>query len=214
MTSALGYGNDGWASISPYSQSPYNHSPMNEYGAFAYLPHGLPSESLSRMPPPPQPPQQQQQQQQQQQTHQHHHHHQMIQPAPTGLPPPPSSASQSASSGVMAHQQLPMLTTTWPSQLTNPTPASGSYSAPPLSIQPVSASAPPVEAPRLPPQHEKARKTLSNEQKRAMCLYYDENPGIRQADIGAKFGVERRYVTLQPSLRLVNRIPPSQLTTL
>ncbi|KAI9166715.1 Ribosome-interacting GTPase 1 [Paramyrothecium foliicola] len=176
MAPTHGYGNDSWASISPYSQSPYSHSPMNEYNAFAYLPHGLPSESISRMPPPPQP-----------------QHHQMIQPAPSPHPQPPV-ASPAPSSAAMAHQQLPMLTTTWPSQLTNPTPPSGSYSAPPLSVPPPSA-APPVEAPRLPAQHEKARKTLSNEQKRAMCLYHEENPGTRQADIGARFGVERSTVS-------------------
>ncbi|KAI8671511.1 HTH CENPB-type domain-containing protein [Fusarium keratoplasticum] len=105
--------------------------------------------------------------------------HQMIQPAP---PPPP-----------MAHHQLPMLNTTWPSQLTNPTP-SGSYSAPPLSITPAT-SAPPVDPPRLPTQHEKSRKTLTTEQKRAMCQFHEDNPGTRQADIGARFGVERSTVS-------------------
>jgi hypothetical protein len=42
------------------------------------------------------------------------------------------------------------------------------------------------------PPAEKSRKTLSTEQKRAMCIYFEENPGTRQADIGARFGVERR----------------------
>lgn len=103
--------------------------------------------------------------------------HQMIQPAPPQ----------------MGHHGLPMLNTTWPSQLTNPTP-SANYSAPPLSMNPLSI-AQPVDAPRPPPgTSEKARKTLSTEQKRAMCQYYEENPGTRQADIGARFGVERRYV--------------------
>lgn len=115
----------------------------------------------------------------------------------------------------MGHHQLPMLNTAWPSQLTNPTPTSstGSYSAAPLTITPVSSCPPPtpVHAPSAAtpatPVKSKAgdggfkpsgqpeklpRKTLSAEQKRAMCLYHDENPGTRQADIGAKFGVERR----------------------
>ncbi|KFA68809.1 hypothetical protein S40285_01213 [Stachybotrys chlorohalonatus IBT 40285] len=173
------YNNDSWANMSPYSQSPYGHSPMNEYGGFAYMPHGLPSESLNRM------------------AHPHHQHHQIIQPAPPPPPPqhqqPPVTAQSPQPSGPMGHHQLPMLNTTWPSQLTNPTP-SGSYSAPPLSMPPVPATLP-TEPPRLPPQHEKARKTLSNEQKRAMCLYHEENPGTRQADIGAKFGVERSTVS-------------------
>lgn len=172
MAHSNNYSNDGWASISPYSHSPYGNSPMNEYGHFnGYMPHGLPtesmsrtpSESMSRMPPP-----------HQQQSHTPTQHHQLIQPAAQH----------------MGHQQLPMLNTTWPSQLTNPTPSSGTYSAPPVSMAP--GSAPVIDAPRLPMPHEKARKTLSAEQKRAMCLYHEENPGTRQADIGARFGVERR----------------------
>ncbi|KAL6895966.1 hypothetical protein HDV57DRAFT_512475 [Trichoderma longibrachiatum] len=166
QSNGAGYTSDHWTSISPYSQSPYGNSPLNEYGATfgGYISHGMPSESLSRMPPPipPSIPQ--------------HTTHQLIQPAP-----------------LMGHHQLPMLNTQWPSQLTNPTP-SGSYSAPPLSIAPAS-SLPPIEPPRPPVHHEKARKTLSAEQKRAMCQYHEDNPGTRQADIGAKFGVERSTVS-------------------
>jgi hypothetical protein len=175
MAQSQGYSNDNWASLSPYSQSPYNQSPLNEYGAFQYMPQSLPSESINRMAPP-----------------QHTPHHQIIQPAP---PPgaPPAATQPSQSSVPMGHQQLPMLNTTWPSQLTNPQP-SGSYSAPPLSRPPVSSTLP-AEPPRPPAQHEKARKTLSNEQKRLMCLYHEENPGTRQADIGARFGVERSTVS-------------------
>ncbi|KAF7549583.1 hypothetical protein G7046_g8307 [Stylonectria norvegica] len=161
MAQSNGYSSDTWTSMSPYSNSPYSNSPLTEYNnTFSgFVPHGLPSESMSRMPPPP--PQA--------------HTHQMIHPSP------------------MAHQQLPMLNTTWPSQLTNPTP-SGSYSAPPLSMTPVS-SAPPVDPPRLPAPHEKSRKTLTTEQKRAMCQFHEDNPGTRQADIGARFGVERSTVS-------------------
>jgi hypothetical protein len=166
MTQSNDYGNDTW-SISPYSQSPYNNSPMTEYGNWGgFIPQNLQAEPMgSRMPPPQAQPQ---------------IHHQMIQPAPTP----------------MAHHQLPMLNTTWPSQLTNPSPT-GSYSAPPLSMAPLS-NPQPVETPRQqpapapPPPQEKARRTLSTEQKRAMCLYYEENPSAKQAEIGARFGVERR----------------------
>lgn len=193
MAQSNGYGNDAWASISPYSQSPYSNSPMNEYANWSsYMPHGLQSEPIRMQPQPPQAPT-----------------HQLIQPAPA-----PSQATglnhhhnhhQHQHQHQHHHPQLPMLNTTWPSQLTNPTPTQ-SYSAPPLSMTPVSApataaptappTAPSIETPRPlappPPPAEKARKTLSTEQKRAMCLYYEENPGTRQADIGAKFGVERR----------------------
>lgn len=157
MAQSNGYGSDAWTSMSPYSQSPYSASPLTEYPSFGtFVSHGLPSESINRMPPPPP------------QTHQ------MIHPSPTP----------------MAHHQLPLLNTTWPSQLTNPAPPQ-SYSAPPLSMTPAT-SAPPVEPPRLPTQHEKSRKTLTTEQKRAMCQFHEDNPGTRQADIGARFGVERR----------------------
>ncbi|CAM1505378.1 Fc.00g110150.m01.CDS01 [Cosmosporella sp. VM-42] len=162
MAQSNGYSSDTWTSMSPYSASPYSQSPLTEHSSFfgGFVPHGLPSESISRMPPPP--PQQQQQ-------------HQMMHHSP------------------ISHQQLPMLNTTWPSQLTNPTP-SGSYSAPPLSMTPAS-SAPPIDPPRLPAHNEKSRKTLTTEQKRAMCQFHEDNPGTRQADIGARFGVERSTVS-------------------
>lgn len=160
-----GYASDNWTSMSPFSQSPYSASPLTEHNGFfsSFVPQGLPSESMNRMPPPPPTTQT----------------HQMIQPAP-----PP-----------MTHPQLPMLNTTWPSQLTNPSPSGGystPHSAPPLSMTPAS-SAPPLDPPpRISAPNEKSRKTLTTEQKRAMCQFHEDNPGTRQADIGARFGVERR----------------------
>ncbi|KAK2590225.1 hypothetical protein QQS21_012101 [Conoideocrella luteorostrata] len=175
ITQSSGYNNDGWATISPYSQSPYDGSPMNEYPGFAaFVSHGMPAESIPRMPPPPPSGQHHQHQQQ----HQHHQQHQMIH-----------------HSAPMGHNQLPMLNTTWPSQLTNPTPQSGSFSAPAVSVAPVPRIPPAIETPKLPSQGEKGRKTLTTEQKRAMCLYHEENPGTRQADIGLRFGVERSTVS-------------------
>ncbi|KHN99550.1 Homeodomain-like protein [Metarhizium album ARSEF 1941] len=52
-----------------------------------------------------------------------------------------------------------------------------------------------MDTPKLPSQTEKGRKTLTTEQKRAMCQYHEENPGTRQADIGLRFGVERSTVS-------------------
>lgn len=161
---------DAWANLSPYNQSPYQ-SPMNEYNNWAgYMPHGLPSESIGRMP-----------------------HHSM------SIPPTPQPQHH------MGHHQLPMLNTNtaWPSQLTNPTPSGGSYSAPPLSnMTPVSSASTqqsvehiPQKVPPPPPvigPSEKVRKTLSAEQKKDMCKYHEANPNMRQADIGKHFGVERR----------------------
>lgn len=167
------YGADGWATISPYSQSPYEESPMNEYPGFAaFVPHGLPSESIGRMPPP----------SSNQSPSQLHHHQQQ------------SQLMQHTSA--MGQTQLPLLNTTlgttWPSQLTNPTPSSGSYSAPATTVPPLPRTAPQIEPTKPPSQTEKGRRTLTTEQKRAMCQYHEENPGTRQADIGLRFGVERR----------------------
>ena len=197
MAQTNGYGSDNWVSLSPYSQSPYDNSPMNEYAGFGFVTQGIPSDPLQRMPPPGLPPQPNQPAAPGHHHRHHHSHHQLIHPAPSP----------------MVHHQLPMLNTAWPSQLTNPTPTSsaGSYSAAAMSITPVSSGPSSTPAPSAstaptattakpkagetskPPHHEKLpRKTLSAEQKRAMCLYHDENPGTKQADIGAKFGVERR----------------------
>ncbi|RDA90296.1 hypothetical protein CP533_3335 [Ophiocordyceps camponoti-saundersi (nom. inval.)] len=192
MAQCNGYGSDGWADLSAY-HGPYDGSPIGDYATFAQFmsSHDL-SESIND------------------QT-QHQQHLQMIQPHPQPPPPPPPPH--------MCHHQLPLLNTAWPSQLANPTPTSsstGSYSAPPLPMTPapttpvVTASSsvvPPttpgkgsrttaVDLIKQPGQLEKLpRKTLSAEQKRAMCQYHDENPGTRQADIGAKFGVERSTVS-------------------
>ncbi|KAJ6446553.1 centromere binding protein B [Purpureocillium lavendulum] len=202
MAQSNGYGSDNWVNLSPYSQSPYDNSPMHEYAGFGFVAHGMPSDPLQRMPPPGMPPQPGQTAAPgHQHQHQHHPQHQLIHPAPSP----------------MAHHQLPMLNTTWPSQLTNPTPTSsaGSFSNATLSMTPASSGpsttpAPPSStAPPSNPAKPKAgdgskplshpeklpRKTLSAEQKRAMCLYHDENPGTKQADIGAKFGVERSTVS-------------------
>ena len=173
MPQTNGY-NEAWANLanqSPYSQSPYQ-SPVNEYNHWGgYMPQmGLPSEQLGRMP-----------------------HHSM------SIPPTPQPHHHH-----MGHQQLPMLNTAWPSQLTNPTPTGGSYSAPPLSsMTPVSSASTQHSVehvqPKQPPPtpaSEKVRKTLSAEQKRDMCQYHEDHPNMRQADIGKRFGVERRYPSL------------------
>ncbi|RDA82458.1 hypothetical protein CP532_0205 [Ophiocordyceps camponoti-leonardi (nom. inval.)] len=195
MAQCNGYGSDGWADLGAY-HGPYDDGAIGDYATFAQFmsSHGL-GESMND------------------QTQQHQHL-QMIQPHPPHHPPPPPPPPPH-----MCHHQLPLLNTAWPSQLANPTPTSsstGSFSAPPLPMTPAPTT-PVVTAPSIVPpttpgkgsrttavvdlikqpgQLEKLpRKTLSAEQKRAMCQYHDENPGTRQADIGAKFGVERSTVS-------------------
>lgn len=87
-----------------------------------------------------------------------------------------------------SHQQLQPLIMpshpTWPSMLTNP----ASYSAPPVAIPPVSA--PPVVKPnaKVPGVHSTPtpRKTLTDNDRRRMCQYHEENPTVKQTEIGGK----------------------------
>ncbi|CAJ2509877.1 Uu.00g057770.m01.CDS01 [Anthostomella pinea] len=79
----------------------------------------------------------------------------------------------------------------WPSLRTNP---SHNYSAPPVAIPPVSA--PMRQQPRLPTINtSQPRRTLTDEDRRNMCKFHEENPHIKQTEIGLKFGVERSTVS-------------------
>ncbi|OWO98517.1 hypothetical protein B2J93_2252 [Marssonina coronariae] len=82
---------------------------------------------------------------------------------------------------------------TWPSMLTNP----ASYSTPPVAI--VSTATPMVKGncKKLPANHAAppARKTLTDSDRRRMCQYHEENPSVKQTEIGAMFGVERSTVS-------------------
>ncbi|GAP91107.1 putative centromere binding protein B [Rosellinia necatrix] len=95
------------------------------------------------------------------------------------LPPPPPPLIPSAG-------QVP-----WPSLQTNP---SQSYQSPPVPIP--SVSAPPRQQPKLPTINtSQPRRTLTDQDRREMCKFADENPGIKQHDIGLRFGVERSTVS-------------------
>ncbi len=113
------------------------------------------------------------------------------------------------------HQLLPLIMPshpTWPSMLTNP---SGYQAPPPVAIPPVSA---PLKTTKLPALHQPTpRKTLTDADRRRMCQYHEENPSVKQTEIGGKsmvvsrvslrstnsfilamFGVERRYAKVFP----------------
>ncbi|KAI1327861.1 hypothetical protein F5Y16DRAFT_181679 [Xylariaceae sp. FL0255] len=95
----------------------------------------------------------------------------------TQLPPPPIIPTQG---------QVP-----WPSLQTNP---SQSYHHAPVTIPP--APAPVRQQPKLPTINtSQPRRTLTDHDRREMCKYADENPGVKQHDIGVKFGVERSTVS-------------------
>lgn len=98
-----------------------------------------------------------------------------IEPSFTRMAPPPPATT---------HQQLlPLIMPshpTWPSMLTNP----ASYSAPPVAIPPASSSKPP----KLPTLHAtpSPRKTLTDSDRRRMCQYHEDNPSVKQTEIGGK----------------------------
>ncbi|KAI1164081.1 hypothetical protein F5B18DRAFT_616876 [Nemania serpens] len=97
---------------------------------------------------------------------------------PSHLPPPPPPL-------IPAPGQVP-----WPSLQTNP---SQSYQSP---VPIPSVSAPPRQQPKLPTINtSQPRRTLTDQDRRDMCKFADENPGVKQHDIGLRFGVERSTVS-------------------
>ncbi|KAI4089612.1 MAG: hypothetical protein LQ339_008518 [Xanthoria mediterranea] len=105
----------------------------------------------------------------------------------------------------------PLIVPQWPSQLTNP-------SLSPPSSQPLSSSSAPAQTPRpiLPlstpvdtiptplsapaaptpiPIPQSGRRTLTDQDRRRMCQYHEENPSVKQTEIGTLFGVERSTVS-------------------
>lgn len=115
-------------------------------------------------------------------------------------PPPPPQPLRHQSHGVYS-TQLPhglMIPTQqpsqvpWPSLRTNP---SQSFSPAPVAIPPASAPTR-TQPPKLPTlTTSQGRKTLTHEDRKAMCKFAEENPHVKQNEIGARFGVERRYRT-------------------
>ncbi|KAF4631798.1 hypothetical protein G7Y89_g6336 [Cudoniella acicularis] len=124
-----------------------------------------------------------------------------MQPVHHGLPTEPSfnpqRISQPPPNTLPPHQQLlPLIMPshpTWPSMLTNP----ASYPAPPVAIPPASAPVVKGNGTKLPAIHATPtpRKTLTDSDRRRMCQYHEENPSVKQTEIGAMFGVERSTVS-------------------
>lgn len=95
-----------------------------------------------------------------------------------------------------APEPLPPLNTStptlWPSQITNP---SGQVS-PPISLpthrpiapvtQSVPRKTPPSASSKAANPASTSRKTLSDDDRRRMCKYHDENPTIKQTEIGGE----------------------------
>jgi hypothetical protein len=107
------------------------------------------------------------------------------------MQPPPTQSIHHQSPAT--HTQLPMLVMShapWPSMLTNPN-YGPPHSAPPVAIPSITA---PLKTSKLPAIQttSQPRKTLTDDDRRAMCQYAEDHPTAKQTDIGARFGVERR----------------------
>jgi hypothetical protein len=112
--------------------------------------------------------------------------------SPTIMPVEPSY-SMSIPPPYTSHQQLQPLIMpvphVWPSMMTS----QANYSAPLLPTTSASAPTSAISAPPLPPMPPietkpttTPRKTLTNEDRRRMCLYHEEHPGVKQTEIGCK----------------------------
>lgn len=155
-----GYGdNSGWVEINNNNyNSSQNQSPIYENESFGLPSFSYPSHGL---------------------------------PSESSFPPPRMPHTQSPPNHYSNHQQLlPLIMpshtqTTWPSMLTNPV----TSSIPPVAIPPVSV--PPQtkgNLPKLPAIHTapSPRKTLTDSDRRRMCQYHEENPTVKQTEIGGK----------------------------
>lgn len=160
--------NDNWVDMS----TTYQHHPttMADYSTgFPYsMPpvtaHGLPSESLSRMPPPPPPAQQQ------------------------SISQAPATHHQLPMLMMPSHPTWPSMLTnpTYPSSH-----SANSVAIPPVVSAPPQLNK--AKLPSLMTTTSQPRKTLTDDDRRRMCQYAKDHPNAKQTDIGLEFGVERRY---------------------
>ncbi|KAI9824156.1 MAG: hypothetical protein M1819_000919 [Sarea resinae] len=160
------FGNGQWVEISAYN--PQHQSPVNEYNGFGFMaPHSMPMEPTYSLNRMSQP-----------STHQ--------QPHPLIMPQWPSMlTSQSSFPAPLA----PIM----PNSSQVPSPASATGTGTPQTPAPVplptSASIAATQSGPTP------RRTLTDADRRRMCLYHEENPTVKQTEIGAMFGVERSTVS-------------------
>lgn len=168
QTQENGYGsNEGWVDINVNYTSPQHHSPMFEQGGFGFLPqtghHGMPMEPAVYSP-------------------------RIIQPLPAF-----SHSHQQLLPIITNHPTMhPAIQPTWPSQLTNPT-----YSSPPPPI-PISAVPTPLVKgngrDKSPTTKSSApRRTLTDVDRREMCVLRMEHPEMKQTEIG---GTSKIFVVL------------------
>jgi hypothetical protein len=89
--------------------------------------------------------------------------------------PPPRSTYQSLQ---------PLITPQWPSELTSQSYNTPIFSSTPIPSAPIST---PVSAPPTTGRTSSTpRKTLTDADRRRMCLYAEEHPNVKQTEIGGK----------------------------
>ncbi|KAK8153676.1 hypothetical protein IWX90DRAFT_74034 [Phyllosticta citrichinensis] len=128
-----------------------------------------------------------------------HHHSPVQEHNAFAFNPPPMepifSQHQAMQPPRPTHQHLqPLIMPQWPSMLTAQTSYAPHqvYSAP--APAPVQATPAPVSATST-RTSSTPRKTLTDNDRRRMCLYHEEHPTVKQTEIGAMFGVERSTVS-------------------
>lgn len=85
------------------------------------------------------------------------------------------------------HQLQPLMVPPWPSKLTQHSAYPTSvYHQTPVTTTPITT---PVSAPPTTGRHhsERPRKTLTDADRRRMCKYAEDNPSVKQTEIGGKF---------------------------
>ena len=86
-----------------------------------------------------------------------------------------------------AHQpQQPLITAQWPSMITNPSNVPAQPAPTPPTLAPIHTFAAAHSLPPLttPVPQSTARRTLTDQDRRRMCIYHDENPTVKQTEIG------------------------------
>ena len=113
--------------------------------------------------------------------------------SPHGIPMEPIFQRTMPLSYSTHQQPPPLMTAQWPSMLTNPS----RNATPALSVQPIQSPpslAPPstystvhsLPQPANPLPVPSARRTLTDQDRRRMCQYHEDNPTVKQTEIGGK----------------------------
>ncbi|OAL27363.1 hypothetical protein AYO22_03638 [Fonsecaea multimorphosa] len=126
----------------------------------------------------------------------HHHHHQTtpmpMEPAyPLQRPPPFASSHAPMPPPLVVPNNI-----LWPSMLASQ--PQGSYQPPILPAVPMQTPLSAGSASDITPTSAKAstaRRKLTDEERRQMCIEAEQNPTMKQTQIGAKFNVERSTVS-------------------